>query len=83
MPAPMLRRYFARPDAALGADALFGFLLGAAVLAIAQGTGLLWTVSGDVAILIVRLAAGSMLLATFVGGVALGRSVAEVIRAER
>jgi hypothetical protein len=79
----MLRRYFDRSDTALGADALFAFLLGAAVLAVADGMGLLRVVSGDVAIVVVRLAAGSMLLATFVGGVALGRSAADLIGAGR
>jgi hypothetical protein len=79
----MLHRYFDRPNSALGADALFAFLVGTAVLAVGDGTGLFGAVSLDVAIVIVRLAAGAMLLATFIGGVALGRSVAEVIRAER
>ncbi len=75
----MWKRYFRRSDLDLGGDALFGFLLGLGVLVVTQNTGFLDGVSSDVAVLVVRFAAGAMLLATFVGGVAIGRSVSAVI----
>lgn len=75
----MWARYFGRTDLDLGGDALFAFLLGLGVLVVTKNTGLLDGASSDTAVLVVRFAAGAMLLATFVGGVAIGRSVSAVL----
>lgn len=67
----MLTWYFSRSDGALATDAMFGFLVGLAVVLAVSSGGL----GLPEARALVRLAAGTMLVATFVGGVALGRSV--------
>jgi hypothetical protein len=75
----MWARYFSRPDLDLGGDATFAFGLGLAVLMVTQRSGAFVDLSPDAAVLVARFAGGAMLLATFVGGVAIGRSLAVLI----
>jgi hypothetical protein len=71
----MLARYFDRSDLALAGDALFAFLVGLGAVMVASDV----PVDLDGVRLVVRLGAGAMLLATFVAGVAIGRSASRVI----
>ena len=75
----MWTRYFDRSDLDLGGDALFGFALGLVVLVVTQQAGGFASMSHDAAVLVARFAGGSMLLATFVGGVAIGRSLSDLV----
>lgn len=75
----MLDGYFGRPDLALAGDALFAFLLGLAVVMVASRV----PIDVDGVRLVVRLGAGAMLLATFVAGVAIGRSASRVLDRSR
>lgn len=71
----MLTRYFARTDLEIGGDALFGFVVGLVVVVSASAARI---DLGDLR-LVVRLGAGAMLLATFMAGVAIGRSVSRAL----
>lgn len=75
----MWARYFSRSDLDLGGDAVFGFVLGLAVLVVTQRAGGFQQLPHDAAVLVARGAAGAMLLATFIGGVAIGRSLSDLV----